>query len=240
MGLQTNMTNRALRAEEMFGADDHVTDESFRAHKYDLAYSVRSDVAKLVLQILALDSRGDETLRSAQNLLRNWDRKTNIANRAAALAVLTALLAIPSNVTPHPLPLRDAIHNAANNLLDHFGRIDPPWGQVNRIRRGEIDLPIDGGPDTFRAVYGSPQPNGTLTAEAGDTFIMFVKWDKNGHLSSQSIHQFGTATSNPQSPHYSDQTPLFTAMKTKPVYFTEAELRAHITADYAPGHEPLQ
>ena len=68
-------------------------------------------------------------------------------------------------------------------LKTHFGRLDPEWGQVNRFRRGKVDVPIDGGPDIYRAVYGTQQDDGTLTAVDGDTFIMFVTWDKNGKLS---------------------------------------------------------
>ena len=106
---------------------------------------------------------------------------------------------------------------------------------MNRIIRGRLDLPIDGGPDTYRAVYGEPQPDGRLKAVAGDTFIMFVTWDHAGRLSSESVHQFGSATLDANSRHYADQTPLFVAMKTKPVRFTEAELAGHVEADYAPG-----
>ena len=72
----------------------------------------------------------------------------------------------------------------------------------------------------------------------GDTLIMFVTWDAAGRLSSDSIHQFGSATLDAHSPHYADQTPLFAAMKTKPVLFTEAQLAGHIEADYAPGQRP--
>ena len=84
-------------------------------------------------------------------------------------------------------------------------------------------------------MYGVAQPDGTLTASAGDTFIMFVSWDKAGTVSSDSIHQFGSATLDSQSPHYADQTPLFIAMKTKPVMFTQSQLAGHIEADYHPG-----
>ena len=70
---------------------------------------------------------------------------------------------------------------------------------------------------------------------AGDTFIMFVTWDKAGKLTSESIHQFGSATLDRNSPHYADQSPLFAAMKTKPVLFTEAQLAGQIEADYRPG-----
>jgi penicillin amidase/acyl-homoserine-lactone acylase len=64
---------------------------------------------------------------------------------------------------------------------------------------------------------------------------MFVTWDRNGRLSSESIHQFGSATLDKTSPHYADQTPLFVAMRTKPVLFTEDELKGHVEEDYSPG-----
>jgi len=127
---------------------------------------------------------------------------------------------------------------AMADLKRHFGRIDPTWGEVNRIIRGKLDLPIDGGPDTYRAVYGEPLPDGRLRAVGGDTFIMFVTWDRAGRLSSESVHQFGSATLDASSRHYADQTPLFVAMKTKPVLFTQSQLAGNVEADYHPGdHE---
>ena len=70
---------------------------------------------------------------------------------------------------------------------------------------------------------------------AGDTFIMFVSWDPDGVLSSQSIHQFGTATMDASAPHYSDQAPLFAAMRFKPVLFTEEQLAGNVVETYRPG-----
>jgi penicillin amidase/acyl-homoserine-lactone acylase len=237
MGIQTNMTNRAYRAEETFGQDHAMTDASFRAHKFDLFYSKRSKAAHIIAQILAADSSKDDDLRSAQNLLRSWNFETDIKNRATALAVLTCVKIIPIDGSKPVADPLDALHRTIADLKAHFGRIDPEWGQVNRIRRGKLDLAIDGAPDIFRAVYGAPQSDGTLTAQGGDTFIMFVTWDRNGKLSSQSIHQFGSATLDSSSSHYADQTPLFVAMKTKPVLFTEDELKGHIESDYRPGEK---
>ena len=54
-------------------------------------------------------------------------------------------------------------------------------------------------------------------------------------LSSQSIHQFGTATLDAKAPHYADQTPLFAAQRFKPVLFTEAQLAGNIVETYRPG-----
>ncbi len=234
MGIQTDMTNRAYRAQETFGADAAITAEAFRAYKFDLAFSDRSDVAREIAEVVKVDPKSDDDLKSAQALLKGWDRRTNVGSRAAALAVLMRTEAAHSDSHPDVPPI-DALRHAINTLKTHFGRIDPEWGQVNRMRRGTLDLPIDGGPDIYRAVYGVAQKDGTLTAVAGDTLIMFVTWDKAGALSSDSINQFGSATLDAHSPHYADQTPLFVAMTPKPVLFTQSELAGNIEADYSPG-----
>jgi acyl-homoserine-lactone acylase len=234
MGIQSDMTNRAYRAEEMFGTDAAITDEAFRAYKFDLAYSDRSDIAREIAEVVQVDPGSDIDLSAAQVLLKGWDRRTNIGSRAAALAVLMRAEAAHSD-SHSDVPTIDALRHAIKTLKTHFGRIDPEWGQVNRMRRGNLDVPIDGGPDIYRAVYGVAQNDGTLTASAGDTLIMFVTWDKTGALSSDSINQFGSATLDSRSPHYADQTPLFVAMKTKPVLFTQSQLAGNVEADYHPG-----
>jgi len=236
LGIQTNMTNRAMRALETFGADPEITAESFRRYKFDLSYSAHSLVARMIGEVLLADPGSDQDLREAQRILRGWNRSTDRHNRGTALAVLMGVRAFPAEPGgPWKQKPLDALKDAIRVLKAHFGRLDPEWGQVNRFRRGRLDLPIDGGPDIYRAVYGVQQDDGTLTAVDGDTFIMFVTWDSAGKLSSESIHQFGSATLDEHSPHYADQTPLFVAMKTKPVLFTQEELKGHIESDYAPG-----
>jgi penicillin amidase/acyl-homoserine-lactone acylase len=236
LGIQTDMTNRAWRAIETYGADPRITAEAFRAYKYDLAYSTRSDEERVFAEILAIDPGNDAMLRQAHDILQRWDRRTDVANRGAALAILTIepviLARLEGKAPRRPI---DALREAMRTLQEHFGRLDPEWGQVNRLRRGALDLAIDGGPDIFRGVYGERQPDGTLTAMAGDTFVMFVTWDKAGKLTSESIHQFGSATLDRSSPHYADQARLFVAMRTKAVLFTQAQLAGHVEADYRPG-----
>jgi acyl-homoserine-lactone acylase len=263
LGIQSNMTNRAWRALETYGADPHITAETFRAYKYDLSYSSRSDVAQVVDQAITIDpgkNADSEDLRQAQEILKRWDHRTNVGNRSAALAILMGepVLRGRTEVKGKPQPpgsptragfasggveapsqaqIMAALHEAVQTLKAHFGRLDPLWGDVNRLRRGKVDLPIDGGPDIYRAVYGLKQPDGTLSGAGGDTFIMFVAWDSHGKLSSESIHQFGSATLDRNSPHYADQSPLFVAMKTKPVLFTQSQLAGHIEAAYRPGEQ---
>jgi penicillin amidase/acyl-homoserine-lactone acylase len=236
MGVQTNMTNRAWRLTETYAADPAITVDEFRAYKYDLAYSRKSELAGVLSEVARLDAGGDADLAAAKSLLAGWNLRTDRDNRAAPLGVTTALAVINGRSGDGPkVSVREALLASIKTLKAGFGRIDPTWGEVNRIRRGDVDLPIDGGPDVLRAVYGKPEKDGRLTGVAGDTYIMVVTWDRAGNLASESIHQFGSGAERPSSKHYADQVPLFAAMKTRPVLFTEAQLAGNIAEDYRPG-----
>ncbi|MDQ0463675.1 penicillin amidase/acyl-homoserine-lactone acylase [Caulobacter ginsengisoli] len=235
MGIQTNMTNRSYREQETFGADSSITPEEFATYKFDIAYSRRSEVGQMLAALSRVDPGQDLDLAKALLLLARWDLRASQDSRAAALALFSAQAIHDAKEDGKVLEPAAALRQAMNRLKLSFGRIDPTWGEVNRIRRGSVDLGIDGGPDTLRAVYGKPDAKGRLEAMAGDTFIMFVSWDRYGVLSSKSIHQFGSATLDKGSRHYADQTPLFVKEQLKPVLFTEAQLAGNIEADYRPG-----
>ena len=221
-------------------ADRSISREEFRQYKYDLRYSERSALVASVQQMLALNAEDDEKLRAAQAQLKQWDYNSERANRGAALALLATTPVIRAQEAKLPVPdLRESLLAAANTLKQHFGRLDPEWAEVNRIVRGETNLALDGSWDSLRSVWGEAQEDGTLKAVAGDTYILFVEWDQQGKLSSDSIHQFGSATLDDSSPHFADQLPLFVEMKTKPVWFTEAQLAGHIQREYRPA-SPVQ
>ena len=234
MGIETHMTNRAWRAIETYGADPSITAAEFDAYKYDLAYSKNSDAFAWNKEALAADPAGDADLARAQATLRDWDGGTDLKNRGAALV---ALMWLHRRQNPESTPIQ-MLKAAIPILKAAHGRVDPEWGQVNRLRRGTLDLPVDGGPDVFRAIYGRLEADGRLRAVNGDTYLMFVEWDRAGKLSSRSIHQFGSATLDEKSPHYADQSPLFAAHQTKPVLFTEAQLAGNIARTYRPPSAP--
>ncbi len=250
LGVQTNMTNRALRALELLGGDPSITPEEFYAYKYDLAYSAASPVAALARRIgdvarsdmVGLEAVGvsAEDLREAAELIGRWDLRADTGNTAAAVAILTLQPLAKKEAQDEEVTdqeIVDSLAAAVKTLEEHFGRIDPPWGEVNRLRRGAVDLPLAGGPDTLRAIYGKPDEDGRLRGVQGDSYVMIVTWDKDGRVSSKSIHQYGSATLDEASPHYADQAPLFSRMEMKPVWLDEAEIRAHLEREYRPGEE---
>ena len=62
-----------------------------------------------------------------------------------------------------------------------------------------------------------------------------MKWNGQGRVSSRSIQPYGSATLDEGSRHYADQAPLFAALRLKPVWMDESEIRAHLEREYRPG-----
>jgi acyl-homoserine lactone acylase PvdQ len=235
--IETKMTNRSLRALELFGGDESITEEEFYKYKFDLQYSEKSDMTKCVREILAAPPSTDPVVREALETLRSWDLRTNAKNTGAAIGVLSVHPVLKaSNNGEEPPDLLETFVKAAHELKRAHGRVDVPWSEVNRICRGKLDLGLSGGPDVLHAVTGECK-KGRITGTTGDSYILMVTWDADGEVHSRSIHQYGSATLDEQSPHYADQTPLFVQCKLKPVWLDEADIRAHLEREYRPGEE---
>ena len=85
--------------------------------------------------------------------------------------------------------------------------------------RGNKKISVQGGPDTLRAIYGREQKEGYLKAQGGDGLYIYVEWDKEGNLKSESVHQYGSATQDSSSRHYDDQMELYASEKFKNTFF---------------------
>jgi len=233
-GIEKWMTNRARRAVELYGGDDSINHDEFFQYKYDKTYSEKSELRRQVANFLDALPASDE-LKKELELLRQWNGEMAKDNRSAALVLLTFRPRSNSSKrnTKHERTL-DQLQKASEDLRKHFGRIDVEWGKVNRLVRGDKNLPLGGGPDTLRAIYGRPQEDGTLAGVAGDCFFQFVEWDKDGNLRAWAINQFGGNPGNPDSPHYSDQASMFAEEKLRKVPFTREEVLAKAKHTYRP------
>ncbi len=246
MGIETHETNRSLRSRTLLAADPSITFDELVAIKFDVVYDETSAPVRLRDRILGLGLEGTSAdIDRALETIARWDRSADRADRATALIVVTLaeLLAADVDINPsqlaEPIDVSDgelaaAFTAAVETLVDRFGRVDPPWGDVNRLVRGDRDLPLDGGPDLLRAVYGR-LVDGRFEGIAGDAYVLVVSFRPDGTVTSRSVHQFGSATLRPDSPHYADQADLFARNELKPVWFDEADVRAHLEAEYRPG-----
>jgi penicillin amidase/acyl-homoserine-lactone acylase len=234
-GIETRLTNRGLRALELFGADPSITREAFDRYKFDVAYSTASATAARLRQLLSAPPPRDRLILEALEVVKGWELRANPLNTRAALALLTLRPDDGNDGTPVPTEaLQTRLREAAVELKNHFGRLDPTWQEVNRLRRGSVDLGLGGAPDLLRAVYGRKAGDGRLVGVAGDSYILVAEWDRQGQVTSRSINPYGTAVRDARSPHYADQAPLFAAGRLKPVWMDEAGIRAHLEREYAP------
>ena len=219
-GIDRRTTNRGARIQELYFVDESITGEEFIEYKMDDLYSEDSRLVRMVRSLIADRSlAADPELATAVALLEAWDRSADRASRGAALAILTGQRALGFTLGGDAvgvLPPVEALRETARRLMSDFGRLDPLWGEVSRLRRGAVDLPVDGGPDALRANYGlDGERDGALRAAFGDTYIMAVDWAPDGAQTIRTIHQFGAATLDAASPHYADQAPLFAEKQWK-------------------------
>ena len=237
MGLEPRMTNRARRALQLFEPDAEITEEELLRYRADTKYHPQSHIMQMVVDLVTTPS-DDPLVKEAQEVLRNWDGDTVKESRGAALAVITGTRALGYEyIKPEADPM-EMLQKTASELKEKYGRLDPQWGEINRIQRGDVDMPLDGGPDILRAIYADRDgisKTGRMNAFAGDTHIMYADWDEEGELTLQSIHQYGAATLEENSPHFNDQVPLFARGEYKRMPMTLEDVLSQATRDYRPG-----
>jgi len=233
-GIETWMTNRALRAIELYGEDTSISQEEFFRYKYDKQYSEKSSLMENIRQFLEASEEETE-FSEALEVLRRWDGDTSKDNPHAALSLLTFRPnSNTSRIHLSESDIRERLQAVSRDLREHFGRLDVPWGEVNRLIRGEVDLPLGGGPDTLRAIYGRPSDRGRLGGVAGDCFFQFVQWDDQGKQDAWAIQPFGSHMASDESQHYSDQAGLFATEQLRKIPLTRAEVFESAERVYRP------
>lgn len=237
LGIERGMTNRGLRANELLSADPSITPEELLTIKFDTTYSKKGWVSPWMASFAALDVRDAPELAKAQALLASWDWSSDGKGAADGFAERIVRYGAGPHWRGEVMPdARKTLQDAVDDMNTRFGRIDPPLLDIQRLRRGKVDLPMHGGNDTLRAttIWDKDQPDGKGRVRHGDSFIMLVRWAKDGGVISESIQPYGAATNRPQSPHYTDQMKLFVADKFKPVHFEWADALKYAKKRYRP------
>ena len=237
-GFPTRMTNRADRGLELFAELETISEQTFFAIKHYKSFSAKSRSMAFLNQALQLDlSSKQQKYRDAQQIIANLDRNTNIENRGAALStcVIGAEWLAEQKGKPQP-DIAEELTRCTDLLLDKVGRLDPLWGDVSRHIRGDLNLPVGGGPDTLRAIYGmGMEEDGYLTNVAGDGLYYMLSWDAKGQQKVRGIHQFGAATLDENSPHYADQAQDYVDEVLHDPLFDADKRATKIQRSYRPG-----
>ncbi|MGD2294272.1 MAG: acylase [Candidatus Aminicenantes bacterium] len=232
---------RPQRSIGMLKEDKSITFEELVAYKL----STRMELADRILDDLipAVMERGSPLVRQAFDVLKKWDRRADADSRGAYLfstwiqKIGPNLFAVPwSEEAPLTTPdgLADpeaavkALEKAAEQVIDLFGALDVPWGDVFRLRLAGKDLPGNGGPGSlgiFRVVGYVPDEDDRYRAVGGDSFVAAVEF--SNPIRARVLLSYGNAT-QPDSPHVGDQLELFSQKKLRPVWRSREEIEAHL------------
>lgn len=234
-GIETHMTNRALVATQAMAALETISRDELLAIKWDHSFHPDSQAMQLRAELLAMDWSDEPLMSDALAIIEAWDGRADFDNPHAALSLLTyqpvGTARAAGRAGP---PLDEVFREAVMYLAEHHGRLDPPWREVNFIKRGDVAVPLQGGPDTLRAVYGQRDGDGTLRMVAGDGLVMLAEWDADGEFSLWAVHHFG-ASNRPDAPHYTSQMQDFADEVMRRVPMTEDEVRDSAVEAYRAG-----
>jgi acyl-homoserine-lactone acylase len=156
--------------------------------------------------------------------------------------------------TPNTLKVIGNEANILNALRQGVARIkaagielDAPLGEIQFTRLGDELIPIHGGPDqdgAFNMLYYNATSNGTLLPtdislgglpsaslidqggyliNYGSSYMQMVEYPKAGRPRAQVLISYGQST-DPNSPHFSDQTYLFSRGRWRDCLFSEAQI----------------
>jgi acyl-homoserine-lactone acylase len=233
---------RTRRSIHMLNENGHMTFDQLVTDKL----STRLELADRVLDDLltAAGSQGSERARAADAVLKAWNRDAENDSRGTLLfeAWAKRFLAAPGFAVPSawndplttPRGLKDpasAVHmleEAAAEVEQIYGTLDPPWGDFMRLRRGSTDLPANGAGGVlgaFRVLqYGRAQGN-RKEALFGDTFVACVEFSNPPHA--EVLVSYGNS-SQPGSPHSEDQLSFLSQKKLRDAWRTRKEVEENL------------
>jgi acyl-homoserine-lactone acylase len=129
----------------------------------------------------------------------------------------------------------DAFTWAVRETTQRYGRADVAWGDVHRVRRGTVDVPVggcSGDIGCFRVLQYKDDPDGKREATGGDGWILAVEF--GDQPKAYSVLAYGESP-RPDSPFHNDQAAMFARGQVKSVAWSEAEIERQTVRRYRPG-----
>ncbi|WP_367949154.1 penicillin acylase family protein [Hymenobacter sp. BRD128] len=187
---------------------------------------------------------------TAQTLAIYWaERLQRLARTRLPTGQTLSYLPFTQFVIAHTSPEEKltALAETQAELKRDFGSWQVPWGEVNRYQRltGQINETFDdtqhSRPVAFTssawgslAAFGAHTWPGTKKryGYVGNSFVAVVEFGPR--VVARSVVT-GGASSQPASPHFTDQAPLYCEGRFKDVWFYPEDVQQHVEKSYHPG-----
>ncbi|AFZ01587.1 acylase [Calothrix sp. PCC 6303] len=236
------MDFRSQRSARMLDEDKKITLDEMIQYKH----STRMEFADRILDDLIPSAKkyGGELGQRAAIVLQKWDRQANAGSKGAVLFAAwaeeldfdNAFSKTWSEDSPRSTPdglanPQDAVkllETVARKLEKDYGKLDVPWGEVFRLKYGNMDLPGNGGDGNlgiFRVVDFVPSENGKYQPIGGDSYVAAIEFSRP--VKAMALMSYGNS-SQPGSRYTDKQLELFAQKKLRPVWRKRKEILAHL------------
>ncbi len=238
------MSFRPQRSARMLDDDESITFDEMIEYKH----STRMELADRILDDLfdAVSENLNETAKKAVSVLKEWDRSADVDSRGAVLFAqfaqeLEQMVEFPfaehwkpdsPRTTPdglaNPKKAVEALAKSADFVQEKYGALDVSWGKIHRLRKGDVNLPANGGPSSlgiFRAARFSPMQNNKYIATSGDSYVAAVEF--TNPIRAKALTVYGNS-SQPGSPHRTDQMEFFSKKKLRSVWLTREDIESNL------------
>ncbi len=239
MGYETTNNNRSVRMQALFGQYDKLSYEDFKRIKYDNQLPEKLAFQTNIDALFQLQASEHAELATLITDVQNWNRKTDTDSHGAAVfllfyrAIYAQLVDKGFDHTLTPAECLEGLHSVKEYLQTNFKRTDIELGDLQKLVRGEKELPMWGMPDVITAINSAPHKDGKLKVVQGESYIELVRYPEAGLPIIESVINYG-ASNRPDSPHYADQMELFVAKKTKKMTLDKAQVLREAKRVYAP------
>lgn len=219
--------NRAERFLELMEDRSSLTYEEFKNVKWDKTMPRSGTFYDDLAGLRALDPAAYPDIADMIRGIQAWDQVADTLSIGATLNMVTVDHVFKAKgygdanfvngIDVSEAEWVTAIREAQDHLMEHFGTIEVPLGEILVARRGDRQVTPQGYPDAMAAQYGEKADDGRYPLIYGDTYTHFVRWSPEGEvLEVETMVPFGNST-HPESAHYFDQAELFRAQETKPM-----------------------
>ncbi|MCS6978913.1 MAG: penicillin acylase family protein [Flavobacteriales bacterium] len=249
-GFQLFDYNRGDRFRRLLAAvEGPFTKDRFRAIKFDPCYDFNGTYQNNFAALYALNPSKYPQLAEAITMLKNWDRCGREESEEATLALVTHHFLTKKYQAPFAIlmikkePLTekecvDALRRAVHFMRKKYGTLHVPLGQVQRLMRDTVSLPLSGLREVPRAVDSRLQDGrrGLWKVTGGDCYIMWARFGPEGP-EIESVNTYG-ASGRPSSPHYTDQMRLFVSQNFKRMTLSKEVILNSALKIYHPNPGP--
>ncbi len=256
---------------EMIENDPKITLEKMLAYKYNTKLLLADRVKDDLLKAIRGQTINGIALDEAAELLQQWDNTTSRDSKGSVLFTEfwrrygkqakkpyqtpwdeTHPATTPSGLG-EPDTAREALAEAVKAVKQDYGTLAVAWGDLHRLRRGTLDVPIGGFISEYRSArdfedfpgarigdFGSfrvirfgkdKEKDGKYVARGGDSYVFAVEF--TSPPTAHSICAY-SQSDDPKSPHHTDQSELFAKEQWKRAWFTDADIGNNLEREYHP------